>query len=429
MGVRQLRTMGGPVDAVVRVPGSKSIANRALVVAALASGDSELVGVPDGDDTVAMRACLAGLGVTTEGDGDDVVVVAGTAGRLRPWPGAVLHAGLAGTTSRFVTALAALAPGEVTVDGHAPLRARPMAELHVALGELGARVVPVEQTGRLPVRVSGALATGGTVRMAGDVSSQFITALMLIGPALSGGLRIELTTPLVSVPYVQLTAAVMAAFGVDGVEVSDQHVVVPTGAYVGRRYEIEPDASSASYPLALAAVCGGRVTVPGLGSASLQGDRAIVDLLGRMGCDVDLTADQTTVSRTVERPLVGLDADMADVSDLVPTVATVAALATTPSVIRGVGFIRAKESDRLGDLAAELRKLGADIEVTDDGLRIEPVPAHRLHGARLDTHHDHRLAMAFAVTGAVIDDVEVAQPDVVSKSWPDFWAAYDKIHR
>ncbi|CAN5688822.1 3-phosphoshikimate 1-carboxyvinyltransferase [soil metagenome] len=384
--------------------------------------------MPDGDDTVAMRACLAGLGVAIEG-GEGTVVVAGTGGRLRPRPYTILHAGLAGTTSRFVTALAALAPVGVVVDGHAPLRTRPMAELHEALSELGAGVEPGERTGHLPVRVTGPLTSGGTVRMAGDVSSQFITALMLIAPSLSGGVRIELTTPLVSGPYIRLTAAVMSAFGVGGVEISERHVAVPTGAYVGRRYEIEPDASSASYPLALAAVCGGRVTVPGLGADSLQGDWAIVDLLGRMGCDVDLETDQATVSRPADQPLGGLDVDMADVSDLVPTVATVATLATTPSVIRGVGFIRAKESDRLGDLAAELRKVGADIEVTEDGLRIEPVPRERLYGATLDTHHDHRLAMAFAVAGAVVDGVEVADPDVVSKSWPGFWAAYERALR
>jgi 3-phosphoshikimate 1-carboxyvinyltransferase len=273
--------------------------------------------------------------------------------------------------------------------------------------------------------VSGPLRSGGHVALRGDVSSQFITALMLVGPLLERGLSIGLATPLVSVPYVQLSAAVMAAFGVDDVTVADDRIVVPAGRYAGRRYEIEPDASSASYPLAIAAARGGSVTVPGLARRSQQGDVAVLDLLSAMGCDITESKLGTTINRQVEQPLVGIDVDMADVSDLVPTIAAVAVTAATATTIRGVGFIRAKESDRLGDLAAELRKTGAAIEATDDGLRIESVT--QLHGATLGTHHDHRLAMAFAVLGSVVDGIIVEEPGVVSKSWPGFWDAYDAL--
>ena len=383
------------------------------------------MGVPDGDDTVAMLACLGGLGVTTErlDVGSSGVRVAGRGGAFES--GATLHAGLAGTTSRFVTAMAALAPGPVTIDGDPPLRARPMAELHGALRSLGVRVEYHEREGRLPVTVTGPLRSGGHVALRGDVSSQFITALMLVSPLLERGLSIGLTTPLVSVPYVQLTAAVMADFGVTDVAVDERRVVVPAGRYRGRSYHVEPDASSASYPLAIAAVRGGSVSVPGLTRSSRQGDVAVLELLGRMGCDVVGDASGTTVSRDPARPLTGVDVDMADVSDLVPTVAAVAVTATTPTTIRGVGFIRAKESDRLGDLAAELRKTGAAVDATDDGLRIEPVTG--LHGATLATHHDHRLAMAFAVLGSSVDGIVVDDPGVVSKSWPGFWSAYDAL--
>ena len=422
--VRRVGTAAGPLDAVVEVPGSKSIANRALICAALAEGDSELSGVPSGDDTRAMTDCLGGLGVTSTVSGDRALI-AGTGGRLVSGTGR-LHAGLAGTTSRFITAVAVLADGPVTIDGEPPLRRRPMGPLHDALLALGADVRAGDGAGRLPVTVTGGLRRGGRIELPGDVSSQFLTALMLIGPLLEGGLEVALTTPLVSVPYVALTATVMAEFGADGVEIGADRVVVPRGRYHGRAYRIEPDASSASYPLAMAAVAGGRVRVRGLTLASVQGDVVFAELLSRMGCRLNADGDEYDlgVTRDLESPLIGLDVDLGDRSDLVPTLAVVAATASTPSRISGVGFIREKESDRLGDLAAELAKTGAAVTVEPDGLAIAPA---RLHGALLDPHHDHRLAMAFGVLGTSVDGIEVADPGVVSKSWPEFWAVRDQI--
>jgi 3-phosphoshikimate 1-carboxyvinyltransferase len=189
-------------------------------------------------------------------------------------------------------------------------------------------------------------------------------------------------------------------------------------------YEVEPDASSASYPLAVAALVGGSVTIERLGGRTLQGDAVFADVLAQMGCSVERDDQHLTVTRPIGRPLTGVDIDLADASDLVPTLAAVAAAATTPSRISGVGFIRGKESDRLGDLAAELRVLGADVDVLDDGLAIRPAP---LHGGRVHTHHDHRVAMALAVLGCVIPGVEVVDPGVVSKSWPDFWERLDEL--
>lgn len=407
--------LGRPVHGTVNVPGSKSLSNRALVTAALAEGDSTLVGVAPGDDTAAMLDGLDRLGVRVERSGHDVLVQ-GTGGRLTAEP-VRLDAALAGTTSRFLTALACLARAPVTIDGDPPLRRRPMGVLHTALTELGATITAHEGAGSLPVTVRGPLRSG-TVRLRGDVSSQYLTALMLIAPLLPDGLELEIDGPLVSRPYVTLTAAVMEAFGITGVRVDEQQVSVPAGAYLPAIYRIEPDASSASYPLALAAACGGEITVPGLGAGALQGDAAFADLLGLMGCEIERGAESITVRRDPDIGLVGLDVDMADISDLVPTVAVVATLATTPSRIRGVGFIRAKESDRLGDLAHELTRTGARVEVGADGLAIHPAP---LHGARLGTHHDHRLAMAFGVLGAAVEGIELDDPDVVTKSWPAFW--------
>jgi len=412
----------GPLDAVVAVPGSKSLTNRALVCAALADGQSELVGVPDGDDTIAMVECVRRLGIAVDVEADRVTV-GGRGGAIES-TGDVLDAGLAGTTSRFVTALAALAGQPVRVDGGAPLLARPMGPLHEALAALGVRVEPGGRPGHLPVTVIGPPSSSGPVRLRGDVSSQFVTALMLVGPMLPGGLVVELSSNLVSVRYVDMTAAVMAAFGVDAVEVGDRRISVGAQPYRATSYAVEPDASSAGYALAMAAVAGGRVRVPGLTLASSQPDVAFVHVLGRMGCEVDGGAD-VGVRRDLERPLRGVDIDMVDCSDAVPTLAAVAATASSPTRIGGVGFIRRKESDRLGDLAAELSKTGADVHVESDGLRIRPVA--ELHGAPIDPHHDHRLAMAMAVLGAVVPGIEIEDPDVVSKSWPGFWAARDDM--
>lgn len=413
---RLVRPVIGPVDAVVSVPGSKSIANRALVCAALARGTSTLTNVPDGDDTIAMLRCVRELGLDAELDRDRVSII----GVGTDWASAghTLHAGLAGTTSRFVTALAALSDQAITIDGHPPLRRRPFAPLHESLMQLGVSVTPGESFGHLPATVQGPPSTG-SVTIRGDVSSQYISALMLIGPYLPGGLRLRITTELVSRPYVELTRAVMGWFGCGDVVIGDDLITVSPGQYRPVELSVEPDASSASYPMAIAAVIGGSVRIDGLGSGALQGDARFADHLGAMGCDVERNDSMVRISRS--GPLHGIDIDMADVSDLVPTMAVVAAVASTSSRIRGVGFIREKESDRLGDLVAELRKAGVDIDETDDGLEIRP-SLHSLRPARLATHHDHRLAMAFAVLGSAVDGIEVEDPDVVSKSWPGFWS-------
>lgn len=426
-GVRTIRRADGPIVADVAVPPSKSIANRALICAALAAGESEIVGLAPGDDTNAMVACLSALAIPVgveQRSGKLVANVIGTGGVLPVGP-IELNTRLAGTTSRFITAVAALGPGPYTIDGEPPLRSRPMGPLHDSLHSLGVRVEPAERWGHLPVTVSGPVGGADAIVMPGDVSSQYVTALMLIAPLIPGGLSLGLSTELVSRPYVEITRSVMAAFGVADVSVGERHITVPAGAYEPTVYAVEPDASSASYPLAAAAIVGGAVSVKGLGRNSLQGDAVFCDVLERMGCIATVGATDTVVMRRRDTPLRGIDIDMADISDLVPTMAVVATQATTPTRITGVGFIRNKESDRLGDLAHELAKLGADVDVDPDGLTIRPTDS--LHAARLDTHHDHRLAMAFGLLGLVVDGVEVADPHVVTKSWPGYWDALDRI--
>lgn len=403
----------GPIRATVPVPGSKSVANRALVCAALATGESRLRELPAGDDTEAMVDGLRRLGAVVDQDGRDR--------RVRPAPirgGVEIDARLAGTTSRFLTAVAALGDEPTIVTGAAALLRRPMADLHVALRSLGAVVEPIEHEGHLPVRVRRGDLAGGRVAMAGDVSSQFVTALMLVAPLLPRGLRIDLTSPLVSRPYVAMTASVMSTFGAEGIVVADSAISIESSGYRGIDTTVEPDASSASYPLAAAAITGGRVRVPGLRRDSWQGDVAIVDILGEMGCRC---AFDETGAEVEGGRLRGIDIDMADVSDLVPTVAAVAAFADSPTTITGVGFIRRKESDRIGDLVEGLTAVGCRARVLDDGLSIDPTEQSARHGARLRTHHDHRLAMAWSLLALRIPEVSVDDPTVVTKSWPSWW--------
>jgi len=414
------------IDCTVAIPGSKSIANRALVCAAFAGEGTTVTNVPDGDDSVAMVHGLRALGasVVEVADGefrfDSALDIDST--RF-----ARVDAGLAGTTSRFLTAVGALRAGGSIIDGGAALRGRPMADLHDALAALGAHVNPIDKGGHLPVEVSAGAVRGGEIEIPGGVSSQFATALLLISPYLRGGLKLVIAGERVSDSYLEMTVEVMRDFGVDATindSAKGRVVTVPEGRYEPRHYAVEPDASSASYPMALVAVCGGSVTIPNLTADSLQGDVAFADILEAMGCRVERGLTSISVHRDLEHPLHGIDIDMVDVSDLAPTVAVVSLFAAEGSRIRGVGFIRAKESDRLGDLARELSKTGASVVETEDGLIIQPTA---LRGVHLETHHDHRLAMSFAVLAGRIAGISIDDPSVVSKSWPDFWSVREQM--
>ena len=397
-----------PFHSTIRVPGSKSIANRALICAALSEGLSTLKNLPDGDDTSAMLTGLRALGIKVTRSGDIVTVE----GSSELQSGAI-HAELAGTTSRFLTALAATSTNRISVDGHQRLRQRPIGPLLNALRSLGAQIA--DQDGGLPVSVHGPL-RGGTVTIDATTSSQFISALMMIGPALPEGLHITLQGISVSQPYVNLTASVMELFGVSA-DISQGSIGIAPQEYSATSITIEPDASSASYPLAVAAVTGSTVTIEDFGSSSLQGDKQIIDILRMMNADIDCTPHSTTLTSN-GRDLVGIDIDMSEFSDLVPTVAALACFAVSPTRINGVGFIRNKESDRIGDLATELRKFGANVVGHDDGLTISPA---ELMAATVDTHDDHRLAMAFSIIGARVPGTAITNPEVTSKSWPSYW--------
>jgi 3-phosphoshikimate 1-carboxyvinyltransferase len=418
-GTFAVEPLAAPPDATVRLPGSKSITNRALVTAALAHGDSVLTGALVADDTEAMVSVLRSLGVRVA-VADDRVTVTGCAGRP-PAAEADLDCRLSGTTSRFVLPVAALGRGRYRVDGAPPLRRRPMGPTIEALRTLGAAVVEEGEPGHLPVRVEAAGLGGGDLVVAGDASSQFLSGLLLAAPAMHDGLRVVLGTDLVSQPYVAMTAAVMAAFG-GVVRSAPSRYEAEPGLYRGRTFAVEPDASAASYFFAAAAVTGGRVRVEGLGSGSLQGDLGFVDLLGRMGADVEVGDDAVEV-RGPGR-LRGIDADLRDLSDTAQTLAAVAVFAEGPTRITGVGFIRGKETDRIGAMVTELRRCGIDASEEDDGLVVHPGTPRP---ATVKTYDDHRMAMSFAVVGLRAPGIRIADPACVAKTFPGFWEALDQL--
>lgn len=409
----------GRLDADVVVPGSRSITNRALACAALAEGTSTLLGAVDNDDTAAMTRCVAALGAEV-GASDGEVRVGGFGGRLRPGRHE-LHTAISGTTSRFVLALAALGREGITLDAGAPMRARPMGDAIEALGHMGVEVTELDRPGRLPLRVRGPW-RGGSATIRGDVSSQFLSGLLLAAPATEQGVDLVVDGELKSVPYVEMTLAVMGAFGAD-VEVSRdpwRFTVAPTG-YRATRYRIEPDASSAAYFLAAPVVAGGRVRVAGLGSASVQGDAGFVEVLAAMGAEVTVDADHLEVR--AEPPCRGVEVDLSDMSDQAPTLAVVAAFATGVTAVSGVGFIRRKESDRIAAVVEGLALLGVDAEELPDGFRVHGMGDRlsELHGGAIATHDDHRLAMSFALGGLVIPGVDIADPGCVTKTYPGYF--------
>ena len=411
-----------PPDAAVTLPGSKSITNRALVCAALASGDTTLHGALFADDTEAMVGAVTSLGAAVECRPETAQMrVRGTAGPPDAAPGTVIDARMSGTTGRFLAPVAALSAHGVTIDGHPQLRSRPFDDLADALRRLGVTVELAGDGDGLPMRIRGPI-RAGEATVAADRSSQFLSGLMLSGPLTPEGLVLRLDGRVVSRSYVEMTAAVMRAFGAS-VEVGEDTVRVARGGYRAvERFAVEPDASSASYFMAAAAVTAGTVRIEGLGSASIQGDARFAAVLESMGASVQADPDST---RVTGGPLHGVDVDLADMSDTAPTLAAVAALAGTPTTVRGIGFVRGKESDRIAAVVAELARCGVQARETDDGFEVVPGPPPT--GARIRTYDDHRIAMAFSVLGLAVPGIEIENPGCVAKTFPGFYEALDAL--
>ncbi|MBN2578318.1 MAG: 3-phosphoshikimate 1-carboxyvinyltransferase [Pirellulales bacterium] len=411
----------GPIRGSIRPPGSKSITNRALVCAALAEGDSLLAGALDSEDTRVMMTALMDLGIAVEHDPTARTVrVTGGGGNI-PAAEARLYVGNSGTTVRFLTAMVALGRGVYRLEGKPRMAKRPIKDLLDALNQLGVDAISEFGTDCPPVLVRAEGLCGGPATIAGDVSSQFLSALLLAAPYARQPVELTLSGPLVSQPYVEMTLAVMQSFGVTGQREPNRFIIPSGQRYHGRQYAVEPDASAASYFFAAAAVTGGQVTVEGLSKNSLQGDVAFCDCLQKMGCTVDYQADAITVTGG---RLHGIDVDMNAVSDTVQTLAAVALFAAGPTTIRGVAHIRHKETDRIGNLAKELRKLGAEVEELEDGLKISPQP---LHAAEIETYDDHRMAMSLALAGLKVPGVKILHPECTSKTYPGFFEDLERL--
>jgi 3-phosphoshikimate 1-carboxyvinyltransferase len=413
----------GTFDAVIRVPGSKSITNRALLIAALANGDSTLSGPLASDDTAVMLDALLALGCEIELQ-TGAWRVKGRNGRLRRSPSAI-DTRNSGTTARFLAAAAALSAGPVVIDGSPRMRERPIQELADALVSLGVGVEVLGENGCPPLRVEGSGIRGGRVAIDASRSSQFVSALLLSAPYASQDVYVEPRDGvLVSRPYVDLTIRVMHDFGGKVEEMRDGALRVShLHPYQGRDYAIEPDASSAAYPFCAAAITGGCVRVPGIPEDSLQADLAILDVLQQMGCEVSRGPDFIEVRGPVGR-LLPVDVDMNDMPDATMAIAVVALFAGGESTLRNVANLRIKESNRLLALETEIRKLGAKARATVDSLIIEPGP---LRGAEIDTYDDHRIAMAFALAGLRIDGVVIRDPACVTKTWPEYFSALEHL--
>ncbi len=400
-------------NATIRVPGSKSHTNRALVCAALAHGVSTIDGVLFADDTEAMLAVLTELGIAMEVEREACrVTLTGTAGSIPDGP-ATLNARQSGTTSRFVLPMLSLGRGSYVLDGDEQMRARPFGDLIEAIQVLGGRVEG--STLPLTVQASGRL-RGGTVTVPGSVSSQFLSGLLLTAPCAEEVTRIAVSGELVSRPYIDLTLHTMETFG-GSVANHDysEFLVEPTG-YRAADLTLEPDASAASYFFAAAAITGGRITVEGLGTDTLQGDLRFVDLLEQMGAEVTRTKTSTTVVGGSE--LRGIHVDMADISDTAQTLAVVAPFATSPTSVTGIGFIRRKETDRVRAVVEQLVGLGVRASEDRDGFTIHP---GRPQAGVVHTYDDHRMAMSFALLGLVAPGIVIDNPGCVTKTFPGYF--------
>ena len=411
----KMHPVSKPVCGTIYPPGSKSLTNRALVVAALAEGQSCLTGVLDSQDTKVMVESLKRLGIRLEHDLASATIRIDGCRGAPPASKAELWLENSGTSIRFLTALCCLGRGTYRLDGNVRMRERPIGELTSALTALAARVRCEFENGSPPVIIESSGITGGKVKVGGEISSQFLSAILMAAPGALQPVTIEVDGMLVSEPYVEMTLKVCEAFGVSIEKMEPGIFRLRPQRYRARDYHIEPDASSASYFFAAAAVTRGEVTVTGLSRTALQGDVAFVEVLEKMGCTVEYGVDHITV-RGGE--LHGVDVDMNAISDTAPTLAAIAPFAEGPTRIRNVAHMRHKETDRIAALATELKRIGQKVKENPDGLTITPA---RIKPATIETYDDHRMAMSFAIAGLVAEGIEISHPECTAKTYPRFF--------
>ncbi len=420
----EIQPLRKPINATIEVPGSKSYTNRALLVAAMARGTSTLTGALFSDDTRYMSASLRKLGVRIDADEKRARFdIHGNGGNI-PVSSADLYIGNSGTTSRSLTAYVSLGHGKFIIDGDEPMRhGRPIADLLDALKQIGVSARTQFENGHLPVIIEADGLEGGSTRLDVSKSSQFLTALLLIAPYAKNGMEIEVVGNR-TMPYIDITRSVMAAFGVQVISEDYKFFRIERGQqYQPRGYTIEPDASNASYFFAAAALTGGRVTVQHLNLDSAQGDLQFVHILEQMGCQT--TVSNTGITVTGPHQLKGIDVDMRTVSDTALTLAAIAPFADGKVTIQNIEHTRWQETDRIHAMVTELRKLGVPVVEHQDGLEISPAP---ITPTAIDTYEDHRMAMAFSLIGLKTNGIRINDPECVSKTFPNYFDVLQQLY-
>lgn len=417
----EIKPIGHPLAGSVRVPGSKSLTNRALMLAAMADGVTTIQNALFSDDSLYFVQALQSLGFDVSLDSENsTMTITGLGGEI-PVRKSKLFIGNAGTAARFLTAFLTLGQGEFSLDGDTRMRQRPIGDLVTAFSNLGVEIKAERDThGGIfpPLQIMAGGLAGGRTDIAGNVSSQYISALLMVAPYAKGPVLINLTSELNSKPYVEMTLDVMADFGVE-VERDGYRCfrIQPARFSSVSEYLVESDASSASYFFAAPAVCGGTVTVRNINRISRQGDIKFLGVLEKMGCVVRVNDSHISVSAPSE--LHGVDVDMRDISDTALTLAAVAPFASSMTRIRGIASSRVKETDRVSAACTELRKVGVEVDEHEDGMTI--YPCEKLTPAVIHTYNDHRIAMAFSLIGLRIPGIKIENPGCVSKTFPNYF--------
>ena len=422
-----------PFKARIAPPGSKSLTNRALVLAALADGTSTLSNVLFADDTVVMLDALKSLGIHCEIDSKSrTVIVHGTNGTI-PTTAAELFCGNSGTTIRFLAALCTLGQGSYTLDGIARMRQRPIRQLVDLLRNLGTRVEYLGEDGFPPIKILADKLPGGILTYGSAASSQYLSAVLMSCPHARHEVHVDLQGTQTSWPYVAMTMQLMDRFGHTVELIRDtntgdpKQIIVPLGNYVGTNYPVEPDASNAAYFLAIAAVHkGAEITIEGLGNQSLQGDIGFANVLKKMGADVKIDKQSITVKGT--GTLEGVDVNFLDMPDQAQTLAVTAMFAEGETIIRGLHTLKLKETDRLQALSNELQKFGAKVEIENDSA-LKITPPKIIRRAEVDTYDDHRMAMSFSIAATKVEHVVIRNKECVNKTYPEYFEDLEKVRK
>jgi 3-phosphoshikimate 1-carboxyvinyltransferase len=422
MSSLEIKPILHPLNATVRVPGSKSLTNRALLIASLANGTTRLTNALFSDDSSYFAGALKTLGFDVQLDETNCEMsVAGLGGKI-PASQAELLIGNAGTAARFLCAFLTLGNGEYTLDGDARMRERPIEDLVDALTQLGAMLEAKSNCPPIKVRASGL--RGGKTKIAGDISSQFLSALLMVAPYARQPIEIEVITELNSKPYVDMTLAIMKDFGVKiERDCYSRFIVQPAFYSPLAPYAIESDASAASYFFAAPAICDGVVRVENISRKSKQGDIAFLNILQQMGCMINDGQDFIEVAGVPS--LHGVDVDMRDIPDTAQTLAVIAPFASSPTRIRGIASARLKETDRIHATSAELAKFGVQVDEHEDGMTI--YPCKKFEPTTVQTYNDHRMAMAFSLIGLRMNGMTLENPSCVSKTFPDYFRVLESL--